>query len=99
MPVKTVAKSSAATPAAPKAMPEAALQSHVLAFAMEDIIHSSQSIQESRVKGKKDIDLRSPLCLSLWLYVPSWPPPRVFLTLWAFIYNLVTSQKQEGRRD
>ena len=104
-PVKTVAMSSAATPAAPKAMPEAALQSHVLAFTMEDIIHSSQSIQESRVKREKRGYLpfgHPSLPLSLLAVCPSCGLPAllpVFSSLSLGIYiRLVTSQKLEGRR-
>ena len=95
--------SSAATPAAPKAMPEAALQSHVLAFTMEDIIHSSQSIQESRVKREKKGYLPfGHLSLSLLAVCPSCGLPAllpVFSSLSLGIYiRLVTSQKLEGRR-
>ena len=96
-PVKTVAMSSAATPAAPKAMPEAALQSHVLAFTMEDIIHSSQSIQESRVKGKKRY---RPLVTSLSLSGCMSPPGLlpVFSSLSLGIYIQSCHEPETGRQ-
>ena len=50
-------------------------------------------------RGKKDIDLWSPLSLSLAVCPLLASSPCFPHSLWAFIYNLVTSQKQEGRRD
>ena len=106
MPVKTVAKSSAATPAAPKAMPEAALPSHVLGFLPSPWRHHTFFSEYPRKQGeereKRISTFWSPLSLSLLAVCPSCGLPAllpVFSSLSLGIYiRLVTSQKLEGRR-
>ena len=95
MPVKTVAKSSAATPAAPKAMPEAALPSHVLGFLPSPWRHHTFFSEYPRKQGeereKRISTFWSPLSLSSGCVPPvaSLPSSQCFpRSLWAFIYVL-----------